>query len=260
MRAIRRFFAGASFPAFALTLLTGYELLLLLVLLVPAPIPALAAFAEDFKVWCLGFDPGSGHSDALFLATAVSEPLGIAAVIALFWWRPLRAASRRALAAPVAAALALLLVAGSALALTAGSAAADTELPFPAERLRTQIPAPSFRLVDQDGAPVSLADLRGRVALVTAVYSRCGVTCPMILAETHRLLDQLSDDDRRLLTVVAITLDPEHDTPARLSDIARAQKVEAPLVRLLGGAPADVNAALDSLGVTRRRDPQTGAI
>jgi protein SCO1/2 len=260
---MRRFFSGTGFPAFALALLGSYALLLAAVVLFPLPSGPLAAFAEELKVWCLGMDRGTGQMQTMAVVTMLSEPLGIMVVISAVWWRPLRAAARRALLAPAAAGLGLAAAAGLALGLVAGArpaGAAETELPFPAERLRVAVPAPDFQLVDQDGAPVSLAAMRGRVVLITAVYSRCGVTCPMILAQTKRVIAELSDDDKRRLTIVAVTLDPAHDTPAVLAETARAHGVAAPLVRLTSGPPAAVEAALDALGVSRRRDPETGMI
>ena len=60
-----------------------------------------------------------------------------------------------------------------------GSSRADatpTGLPFPADRLRTTLPVPEFNLVNQDGNAVRLADFKGRVVLLTAVYSTCTTT------------------------------------------------------------------------------------
>ena len=43
-------------------------------------------------------------------------------------------------------------------------------LPFPAERLRMTKAPPPLALIDQDGSPVSLEALRGRVVMVTAMF------------------------------------------------------------------------------------------
>ena len=39
-------------------------------------------------------------------------------------------------------------------------------------------PAPGFRLTSQDGAPISLAGLRGKVVAVTFIFTLCTSTCP----------------------------------------------------------------------------------
>ena len=53
--------------------------------------------------------------------------------------------------------------------------------------------APNFRLIDQNGALVSLSDFRGRVVVLTFMDSVCKDTCPITAAqfrETYRQLDQ----------------------------------------------------------------------
>src|SRR5690606_7319407 len=70
----------------------------------------------------------------------------------------------------------------------------------------------------------------------------------------------LTDAERADLTVVGITLDPARDTPAVLAAMADGQGVAAPLYRLATGEPAVVEALLDRLDVSRRRDPETGVI
>ena len=41
-------------------------------------------------------------------------------------------------------------------------------------------PAPDFALVDQDGKPVALADLRGKTLLLDFVYTHCPGPCPIL--------------------------------------------------------------------------------
>ena len=53
-----------------------------------------------------------------------------------------------------------------------------------APRLAVIRQAPDFVLTDQDGKVVRGADLRGRVLLVSFVFTTCNGTCP---ATTHRM-------------------------------------------------------------------------
>jgi hypothetical protein len=100
---------------------------------------------------------------------------------------------------------------------------ADGELPFPAEALRTTSSPPPFVLVDHTGAPVSLAQLRGRVVILTGVYASCGYTCPMILGQAKRALAALTEEERAEVVVVGITLDPGRDAPGSSQDGAGAR-------------------------------------
>jgi protein SCO1/2 len=107
---------------------------------------------------------------------------------------------------------------------------------------------------------VDLAALRGQVVILTAVYASCPHTCPQILTQAKRAIASLSDEERESLRIVAVTLDPAKDTPEALADLATRHGLDAPLYNLVTGEPAEVEAVLDSMGIARERDPQTGII
>lgn len=78
----------------------------------------------------------------------------------------------------------------------------------------------NFTLKDQFGKKVSLADLHGKVVVLTFLYTYCPDICPLItqkLHETHRLLG--SNAARAVFLVV--TVDPERDTVKQLYDYSR---------------------------------------
>ena len=83
-------------------------------------------------------------------------------------------------------------------------------------RLAVIRPAPDFALTTQDGGTLKMADLKGKVCLVSFVFTTCNGTCP---ATTHRMgqvqaaLKEagLAKDDR--VRLLSITLDPARDTP-----------------------------------------------
>lgn len=261
-RVVEQFFASWRFPAFALSALLFFTALLAAALLAPAATGPLAAFAEEFRIWCFGFDPSAGRYELVSLLTTFIEPLVLAGVVTLLWWKPLRELAQRPSQLLPYAGSALLLVsaAAAALAFGGGSSAPSEKLPFPAERLRTAHLPPEIRLTNQDGAAVSLEALHGKVVMLTGVYSSCGYTCPMIMSQAKRAVSGLTAEERADLSVVAITLDPERDDQKALSAMARAQGVRAPLFQLVTGEPGRVNAALDALGIVRSRDPATGVI
>ncbi len=84
---------------------------------------------------------------------------------------------------------------------------------------------PDFTLTTQVDKPLRREDLRGKVVLVSFVFTTCGGTCPVT---THRmsqvaqaLVNQglLNNDRVRLLS---ITLDPARDTPEALREYMKA--------------------------------------
>jgi protein SCO1/2 len=99
-------------------------------------------------------------------------------------------------------------------AATAPSFGGDT-----ANRLAVISTAPDFTLVNQAGEKVTLADLRGKVCLVSFVFTTCNGTCP---ATTHRVSQVQEALKARGLEskvrLVSITLDPARDTEAVLRD------------------------------------------
>jgi protein SCO1 len=83
-------------------------------------------------------------------------------------------------------------------------------------------PAPAFTLTSQDGAPVSLADFRGKVVAVTFIYTLCTDTCPVLTPMMSFVQDRLGRDFGTKIAFVSITVDPERDTPQVLKEYARA--------------------------------------
>jgi cytochrome oxidase Cu insertion factor (SCO1/SenC/PrrC family) len=72
--------------------------------------------------------------------------------------------------------------------------------------------ASDFTLTDQHGAPFHMADTKGKVVILTYIYTHCTDFCPFValkLKETGKLLGA----DAGKFVLVAVTTDPERDTP-----------------------------------------------
>jgi len=89
------------------------------------------------------------------------------------------------------------------------------------QRLPVIGPAPAFALTSQDGKPVALADLRGKVVAVTFIYTECPDICPLLTQKMVQVQDELGADFGKKIAFVSISLDPEHDTPEVLKDYAQ---------------------------------------
>jgi protein SCO1/2 len=264
-RAVMRLHEGMSdhrFPAFLLSTIAFTSTSFAALVVWPASPTGIGAFAEEFRRWCFGYDPERGLEWA-YVATLITGPALVAGLLLGLWWQPLARAyreHRRALLPAGAGGLCVAIAVLVGLGAFGVQPAAAGDEPFPGERLRTAVTPPAFALVDQDGQRVELAALRGRVVVLTGVYATCGFACPMILQQARRAVESVPAALREDLTVVAITLDPAHDTPERMTDMAAAQRVSAPRFRLVTGAPAEVDHVLDALGIERRRDPTTGIL
>lgn len=261
---ITGFFSGPKFPVFMLLAMLFYQAFLAVTIFSPIGDGLWGKFVTDFRVWCFRYDPGSGAMRWSAAWVMLTEPLLLEALIIALWHRQLLEMvrfERRALLAPCAAALmTVAAIAGGLLWLAAGDAAAEETLPFPGERIRTALVPPRIELHNQHGDPVNLDDCRGKVVLMTAVYSTCGTACPMILFQARDAVAGLSEADRSNLTVMAISLDPEGDSLDLMARTAAAYGMDAPGFHFLNGDPVEVNAILDALSISRTRDPNTGQI
>ena len=97
-----------------------------------------------------------------------------------------------------------------------------------------------FHLVDQNGKPVSDADLKGKWQLVFFGYTHCPDTCPTALNEISLALDQLGKK-RDEVEVVFITVDPERDTSEVLKSYV--QSFDASIIALTGSPDQVAQAA-----------------
>jgi protein SCO1 len=113
----------------------------------------------------------------------------------------------------------------------------------PAPRLAVIRPAPNFALTTQAGAPLRLADFKGKVLLVGFIFTTCNGSCP---ATTHRMAQvqeelkkrQLSADGR--VQLLSITLDPTRDTPEVLRGYMRLYDADPSNWSFLTGPPEAV--------------------
>ncbi len=90
-----------------------------------------------------------------------------------------------------------------------------------------------FSLTDQDGRWATLSQYRGRVVVLTFIYSHCRDTCPLMTTEIRGALAQLPDQGRQV-PVLAISVDPFHDTPASARAFLAREHMTGRMRYLLG--------------------------
>jgi protein SCO1/2 len=115
--------------------------------------------------------------------------------------------------------------------------------------------APEFVLTTQDGKELRLADLRGKVVLVSFIFTTCSGSCPATTARMSQAAGELErqglfkGDRVRLLS---ITLDPRRDTPAALRRYMKLYDLDSAHWTFLTGPPARVNKVLRDWGMWAR--------
>jgi protein SCO1/2 len=108
---------------------------------------------------------------------------------------------------------------------------------------------PDFALVDQTGGTVRLSQLRGEPVAVTFLYTRCPIAtaCPMTTSRFARLQAMLRG--KKFGRLLAVTVDPEHDTPQVLARYARQIGADSRRWKFLTGDPRAVARVASDFGV-----------
>jgi protein SCO1 len=123
---------------------------------------------------------------------------------------------------------------------------------------QTQAPAnclTDIKLVDQSGSNVSLASLKGKPMLVDFIYTTCPGPCLMETAKFANVALRLGDKLGSKVTLVSITVDPEHDGPKQLLQYSQQQGADAKGWYFLTGSPADIDRALAGFKIIREKEP-----
>jgi protein SCO1/2 len=94
-------------------------------------------------------------------------------------------------------------------------------------------PAPDFQLSDHRGGKVSLADLRGKIVVLTFLYTHCTDECPLIAEHLRATADQLGNAMAQV-AFIAVSVDPEHDTPDAVQQFLADHQLDGRLRYLIG--------------------------
>ncbi|MDE1568776.1 SCO family protein [Aquabacter sp. P-9] len=111
-----------------------------------------------------------------------------------------------------------------------------------------------FQLVDQTGARVTEADLKGKLTLIFFGFTHCPDICPTALFEMSEILAALGPDASKV-QVMFVTVDPERDTPEVLKTYLSSFN---PQVRGLSGTPEQIDAMKRAYRVYSKKVPLDG--
>ncbi len=111
------------------------------------------------------------------------------------------------------------------------------------------------KLVDQNGNTVTLESLKGKPMVVDFIYTTCPGPCLMETAKFANVALRLGNDLGSKVTLVSITVDPEHDGPKQLLNYSHQQGADEKGWYFLTGGPADVDKALAGFKLSRQIEP-----
>ncbi|WP_127090573.1 SCO family protein [Aquabacter cavernae] len=111
-----------------------------------------------------------------------------------------------------------------------------------------------FQLVNQNGAPVTEAALKGKPSLIFFGFTHCPDVCPTALFEMSEIFNALGPDASKVQAFF-VTVDPERDTPDALKAYLSSF---SPQLTGLTGTPEQVEAAKTAYRVYSRKVPLNG--
>jgi protein SCO1/2 len=112
---------------------------------------------------------------------------------------------------------------------------------------------PNIPLIDQYGHHMSLASLKGRLVLIDFFYANCPTACPLLTAKFAAVAKLLGRDLGSKVTLVSVTIDPEHDHSAELLEYAKSHEANYKGWLFLTGKPTDVVNVMRRYGLRRER-------
>ncbi|OGT87689.1 MAG: hypothetical protein A2286_08785 [Gammaproteobacteria bacterium RIFOXYA12_FULL_61_12] len=121
-------------------------------------------------------------------------------------------------------------------------------------RLDTVEPAPAFTLTNQEGQRVALDDFRGKVVLLSFIYTECKDICPVLPQIIGRVDKELTAGEREKTRFAGISLDPRRDTPAKLKTFMQTHSLSPERWTLLTGTLEEATKAAKDYGIVVRPD------
>ncbi|HEY8824833.1 MAG TPA: SCO family protein [Candidatus Limnocylindria bacterium] len=95
--------------------------------------------------------------------------------------------------------------------------------------------APDFTLTDgMNGQAITLSAQRGQVVALTFLYTTCPDVCPLTATRFRASQTELQGDASRV-TFIAVSVDPDHDTPKAVQDFSSAHGLASNWHYLIGG-------------------------
>jgi protein SCO1 len=82
-------------------------------------------------------------------------------------------------------------------------------------------------LMTSDGTTTSLAASNGVVRVVTMMYTHCPGVCPLAVSTLQRIESRLTSIQQRRVSIIALSLDPERDSIARLQTFRSERGIES---------------------------------
>lgn len=106
---------------------------------------------------------------------------------------------------------------------------------------------------NQDSKIVEFQSLKGKVRIVSMVFTQCTSACPMLVGDVKRFLSKLSDKESEKVVVDLFSFDHERDTPEALKGFTKKYKIANGQWNIYRGDKTAVAELAGLLGVQYKR-------
>ena len=116
-------------------------------------------------------------------------------------------------------------------------------------RRTVETAVPDFKLTDQDGKAFRFSSARGKLVLVTFIFTTCPDVCPLLTANFAAIQRAVDEKKFKNYLLLSITTDPERDTPATMKDYAQRFKADLRHWAFLTGTRSELTQVWKAFGV-----------
>lgn len=81
--------------------------------------------------------------------------------------------------------------------------------------------------ITQNEENYTLDHFKNKIIIAAMIFTHCESACPRIVADMRRIETSLTESERRQVSFLLISMDPERDSPARLTEFAREHELSS---------------------------------
>ncbi len=116
----------------------------------------------------------------------------------------------------------------------------------------------SYNLINQEGEAVVFPDIiKGNITVMGFIFTHCPDICPMTTHNMYLTEKQLKKDGIENVKFVALSFDPDRDSPAVLKKFAEVRELDFKSWTLLTGEKTTVNELLKRFDVKAIKTDET---
>lgn len=116
--------------------------------------------------------------------------------------------------------------------------------------LKDDISKENYILTDQDSGRVKFpSDFEGKVKLVSFIFTACPDICPMTVLNLQRIREAADKKGIKNIEYIAISFDPERDTPSILKKYAEIRDIPTTNYTFLTGEKPMIEKMLEKMNI-----------